>query len=297
MFGGSGFLGRRVVARLVDGGAHVRIAVRHPERARFLEELGDAGQVSCVAADVWDEASVAGAIGESASVINCVGHYLEKGGASFDAVHGQGALHVARQARAAGVGRLVHISGIGADAASASPYVRARAAGEWLVAEAFPGATILRPSVIFGPEDKFFNMLAGVARVAPVLALFGSGATRLQPVFVDDVAEACARVLADPATAGRTYELGGPEVLTYRQVLSLVLRWTGRRRLLVPVPFALWEVLAALAALLPTPPLTRDQITLMRDDNVVADEALSFQDLGMRAKAVADVVPGYIGGT
>jgi len=296
MFGGSGFLGRRVVARLVRQGGDVRIAVRHPERAGALLQLGRPGQVTCVAADVWDEASVAGAIKGSAAVINCVGHYVEKSGASFDAIHGQGAEHVARQAREAGVGRLIHISGIGADPESRSPYVRARAQGERLVADAFPGATILRPSVIFRPEDNFFKMLARMARYSPVLPLFGTGMTRLQPVFVDDVAEACAKVLTDEATRGQIYELGGPDIVTYRDLLRLVLDRTGRWRPLIPVPFAIWEILATLAAILPNPPVTGDQITLMRQDNVVG-EALAFEALGIDPTPAADILPRYAGFT
>jgi len=297
MFGGSGFLGRRVVARLVQQGEDVRIAVRHPERAGGLAQLGRPGQVTGIAADVWDEASIVGAVAGSAVVINCVGHYVEKSGASFDAIHGLGAEHVARQANKTGVRRLVHISGIGADAKSSSPYVRARAKGERLVAEAFPGATILRPSVLFGPDDNFFNMLARMARFSPALPLFGTGGTRLQPVFVDDVAEACARVLTDETTVGRVYELGGPDIYTYRDLLRLVLDRTGRWRPLIPVPFVVWETLAAVAAILPTPPVTRDQITLMRQDNVVAGEALAFADLGIEPTPAADILPRYAGFT
>jgi len=297
MFGGSGFLGRRVVARLVQQGKDVRIAVRHPERAGVLEQQGRPGQVTCIAADVWDEASVVDALVGSPAVINCVGHYVEKKGASFDAIHGRGAEHVAWQAREAGVRRLIHISGIGADPESASPYVRARAKGERLVADAFPNATILRPSVLFGPDDNFFNMLARLARYCPVLPLFGTGGTRLQPVFVDDVAEACARVLSDDTTAGQTYELGGPDIYTYRDLLLMVLDRSGRRRPLIPVPFMIWELLAAGAAILPNPPVTRDQITLMRADNVVTGAASTFETLGIDPTPAADILPSYAGFT
>ena len=175
VFGGSGFLGRQIVKRLAEDGANVRVAVRRPERASFLTETGRAGQIAPVYADVWDEASVAPVVDGSDAVINTVGHYVERGKATFEAIHGQGAMHVARASAMAGVRRLVHISGLGADPTSDSPYVRARGIGEDLVREAFPGATILRPSVIFGPEDAFFNRLAALARVMPVLPLFGSG--------------------------------------------------------------------------------------------------------------------------
>ena len=222
VFGGTGFLGRRIVERLAGAGCDVRVGVRHPERASFREggigrdghEDGSghdagSGRIEVVRADVWDEPTVARAVEGAASVINTVGHYVEKRGATFDAIHGRGAFHVARQAKEAGAGRLVHISGLGADPGSDSPYVRARGIGEGLVTDAFDTVTILRPSVIFGPGDAFVNRLAAMGRQAPVLPLFGTGGTRLQPVFVGDVAEACARALADPATQGRVYELGG----------------------------------------------------------------------------------------
>jgi uncharacterized protein YbjT (DUF2867 family) len=182
VFGGSGFLGRQIVWRLAENGAHVHAAVRHPERASFLTKERKAGQITPVYADVWDEATVARAVNGADAVINTVGHYVEQGKSTFEAIHGQGAMHVAKASRAAGVHRLVHISGLGADPASESPYVRARGIGERLVKDAFPGATILRPSVIFGPEDAFFSRLAALAGKMPVLPLFGRGETMLQPV-------------------------------------------------------------------------------------------------------------------
>ena len=294
VFGGSGFLGRRIVERLAAEGAAVRVAVRHPERASLPERLGRDGRIELVAADVWDEQTVARAVEQSASVINTVGHYVEKGRATFDAIHGQGALHVARQAARAGVERLIHISGLGSDPASGSPYVRARGIGEDLVRATFDGVTVFRPSVIFGPHDAFFNALAEMARHTPVLPLFGRGDTKLQPVHVGDVAEACARALAEPATRGRLYELGGPRIYTYKALLQLVLEQAGKRRLLVPFPFFLWDIVAALMAVLPNPPLTRDQVTLMKGDNVVDGKALTLKDLGIAAASVEEILPGYI---
>ena len=294
VFGGSGFLGRQIVKHLAAEGSSVRVAVRHPERASFLERLGREGQIELVKADVWDENTVAEAVKQSASVINTVGHYVEKGRATFDAVHGQGALHVARQARQAGAKRLIHISGLGADPASDSPYVRARGIGEDLVKGAFEGVTIFRPSVIFGPDDAFFNTLANMARQSPILPLFGRGATNLQPVHVGDVAEACVRVLGDPSTQGKLYELGGPRVYTYRALLKLVLKQADKRRVLVPVPFFIWDILAALMAFLPNPPLTRDQVKLMKGDNVVVGKALTLEDLGIVPAAVEEILPTYI---
>ena len=295
VFGRSGFLGRQIVRRLAADGAEVRVAVRNPERAAFLTETRTAGRIVPVYADVWDEASVTPAVAGADAVINTVGHYIEQGGASFEAIHGHGARHVARAAARAGVRRLVHISGLGADPASDSPYVRARGIGERLVKEAFPEATILRPSVIFGAEGGVFTRLAALARILPVLPLFGRGGTKLQPVYVGDVAEAVAQVLATPAAAGRVYELGGPRAYTYRALVRLVLEQTNSRRLLLPVPFVACEVLAALLAVLPSPPVSRDQLTLMRRDNVVTAQALTLADLGVTPTAVEAIVATYLG--
>jgi NADH dehydrogenase len=294
VFGGTGFLGRRIVKRLVDGGADVRIAVRHPEQASFLAKSGKTGQITTAYADVWNEASVGPAVNRAEAVVNTVGHYVERGRATFEAIHGQGALHVARASALASVHRLVHISGIGADPGSESPYVRARAVGERLVREAFPGATILRPSVMFGPEDMFFNQLAALSRVMPILPLFGTGDVKVQPVYVDDVAEAVAKVLATEAAKGNTYELGGPRAYTYKALLQLLLKQLGRRRLLTPFPYFAWELLAALTAPLPHRPISRDQVVLMKRDNVVGSQALGFPDLGIAPRPVEDVLPSYL---
>lgn len=295
VFGGTGFLGRRIVRRLAADGASVRIAVRRPERARLLEERAADGRIEAVSADVWDETTVAPAVDGAEAVVNTVGHYIERGKATFEAIHGQGAAHVARAAAAAGVERLVHISGLGADPASPSPYVRARGVGERLVHQAFPKATILRPSVIFGPEDAFFNRLAGLARVMPVLPLFGTGDVKLQPVYVDDVAEAVAAALASPEAAGRVYELGGPRAYSYRALVELVLEVSGRRRALLPVPYLVWEVLAAVMAPFPARPISRDQVRLMRTDNVVSAQALTMADLGVTPTPVEAVLPTCLG--
>jgi uncharacterized protein YbjT (DUF2867 family) len=293
VFGGSGFLGRRIVEHLADGGAVVRVAVRHPERAASLGKAGTKGQIVPTYADVWDESSVAPAVKGADAVINTVGHYVEHGNSTFEAVHGQGAMHVARASATAGVQRLVHISGLGADPASASPYIRARATGERLVREAFPGATILRPSVVFGPEDAFINRLAALGRLMPVLPLFGHGDVKLQPVYVGDVAEATTKALATPVTQGKTYELGGPRVYPYKELLRLVLAQTGRKRLLIPVPYFAWDILALLMSPLPRAPISRDQVTLMKRDNVVAPDALTLADLGIAPTSVEEVLPAY----
>ena len=295
VFGGSGFLGRQIVRCLAAGGSDVRVAVRHPEKVPLTGAFARDGQIEVVRADVWDESTVARAVKNATGVINTVGHYVEKSSATFDAIHGRGAQNVARQADIAGVERLIHVSGLGADPAAHSPYVRARGIGEDLVKGAFEGATILRPAVIFGPDDAFFNTLASMARRSPVLPLFGGGLVNLQPVFVGDVAEACVRVLADPSTRGKTYELGGPRVYAYKALLQLVLKQVDRRGILVPVPFFAWDILAGLLAFLPNPPLTRDQVKLMKRDNVIEGSEMTLEDLGIGPVAVEEILSTYIG--
>lgn len=295
VFGGSGFIGRRIVERLVEDGAEVSVAVRRPERVTGRTGNGRAGRVTAVRADVWQEASVAPAVEGADAVVNTVGHYVERGGASFAAIHGRGAQHVARAAAAAGARRLVHISGIGTEAGSDSPYVRARAMGERLVEEAFPEVTILRPSVVVGPGGAFLERLAGLARTLPVLPLFGRGEVRLQPVYVGDVAAAVAAALTRPEAAGRTYELGGPRAYTYRELLRLVLDHTGRRRVLMPVPYAVWELLATAMRVLPSAPISPDQVKLMKQDNVVSPGASTLDDLGVAPTPLEAVLPACLG--
>ncbi|MCG8690534.1 MAG: complex I NDUFA9 subunit family protein [Minwuiales bacterium] len=289
VFGGTGFLGREIVSRLAADGIAVRLAVRHPDKAA----ADHGGEVRAVYADVRDEASVASAVEGVDAAVNAVGLYVEKGAETFEAVHEQGACTVADRVAAAGIDRLVHLSGIGVDPGSDSAYIRARAKAEELVREAFPRATILRPSVLFGPNDAFINALAQIAYRTPVLPLFGRGDTRMQPVFVGDVAEAALNALQHPDAPGSTYELGGPRVYSYRALIDLVLARMNRRRVLAPVPFPAWHLLAAAASLLPSPPLTRAQVSLMRRDNVVADSALSLQDLGIEATALEDTLAAY----
>lgn len=295
VFGGSGFLGTRIVKQLVAADHRVRVAVRHPETASLLRERGPDDRVELVHADVSDESTVAKAVEGADWVVNSVGHYVEEPGATFHGIHALGARHLARQARQAGVERLVQISGLGADPASDSPYVRSRGIGDDFVKEAFDGATILRPSAIFGPGDALLNKLADVMRLSPVLPLFGDGRTRLQPVFVEDVAEACVNALADPSTAGRVYELGGPEVFAYRELVHLLLERMGRRRVVVPVPFVVWDILAGVMAWHPRPPLTRDQVNLLKSDNVVAERALTLEELDIRPVRVGEVLSACIG--
>jgi NADH dehydrogenase len=245
-------------------------------------------------ADVRDQTTVAAAIAEADAVVNVVSAYVERGGETFEAVHVRGAEMVARVAATAGVARLVLVSGIGADPESRSPYIRARGRGERAVQREFPGATIVRPSAMFGPGDALFGTLADLARLLPLLPLIGAGRTRQQPAYVEDVAEAVARMLADPVTAGRTYEITGPNVYTLRELVDFTLRLIGRRRLLVPVPFVIAEVLARLFELLPNPPLTTGQVDLLKVDTVASGTLPGLEDLDIQPKAVEEVVPTYI---
>jgi NADH dehydrogenase len=295
VFGGSGFLGRRIVRRLADEGASVRVAVRHPDRAAEPLRAAELNRLVIVRADVLNAASVAGAVAGADAVINAVSAYVERGSVTFQAVHEQGAETLAREARAAGVSRLVLVSGLGADPESASPYIRARGRGELAVRRTFPGATIVRPSAMFGVGDALFGTLAGLARVLPVLPLIGGGHTRLQPVYVEDVAEAIAHILAVPETAGQTYELAGPGVYTMRDLVSYTLRWIDKRRLLLPIPFAVARLQARLFELLPSPPLTTGQVDLLKIDNVAGGALPGFAAFGIQPRTVEDTVPTYLG--
>ena len=291
VFGGAGFLGRRLVHRLTAEGMTVRVAVRHPDRARIeLQSIGF-DRVTVVPADVRDEASVAAAIKGTDAVVNTVSAYVEKDGVTFEAVHVQGAETVAREAVAAGVARLVLVSGIGADADSGSPYIRARGRGEKVVQKTLPEATIVRPGAMFGPGDALFGTLADLVR----LPLIGGGRTRLQPVFVEDVAEAIVSILTDPGTVGRTYELAGREVYTLHELIRITLRFMGKQRLLITVPFAVAEMQARLFERLPNPPLTTGQVDLLKANNVASGMLPGLQELKIQPKTVEEVVPTYIG--
>lgn len=292
VFGGTGFLGRRIVRRLAEDGAMVRVAVRHPEQGHGM--LG-APDVAFLHADVRDQASVAAALAGADAAVNAVSAYVEKGGVSFEAVHERAAAAVAGAAAAAGVSRFVLVSGIGADAQSHSPYIRARGRGEMLVRQAFPAATIVRSAAMFGEGDALFSVLADLARRFPILPLIGGGHTRLQPVYVQDVAAAIARILAEPSAAGRTYELAGPIVYTLHELADMVLRLVERRRLLLPVPFGLAELQARLFELLPNPPLTTGQVDLLKVDNLASGALPGFRDLGVEPRSPTEIVPTYIG--
>jgi NADH dehydrogenase len=294
VFGGAGFIGRYIVKRLAAEGLVVRVAGRDPERAIALKPMGVPGQVLPVRASVTDARSVEASVAGATVVINCVGILFESAGARFAAVQGEGPGIVAAAAAAAGVRRMVHLSAIGADAASPSVYARTKAAGEAAVLAAFPGATILRPSIVFGPEDGFFNRFGALARLSPALPTYGGGTTRFQPVYVGDVADAVMAALDRAEAMGRTYELGGPRIYTFKALLQYVLAETRRKRLLIDLPFSIGNLQARLFELLPTPPLTRDQLLLLQRDNVVAEGALTLADLGITPKALEAIVPAYL---
>ena len=294
VFGGTGFLGQRLVRRLASDGAAVRVVVRHPDYSRSALRAPGMDRLTFFCADVRDGGAVAGAVAGSDAVVNAVSAYVEKGGVTFESVHEQGAETLAREAASAGVARFVLVSGIGANAESNSAYIRSRWRGERVVQEAFPGATIVRPSAMFGPGDALFGTLAHLARLLPVIPLIGGGHTRLQPVYVEDVAEAIAHMLADIGTAGRTYELAGPDVYTMRELTEIVLRITGRRRLLAPVPFAVAEIQARLFELLPNPPLTTSQVELLKADNVASASLPGLRELSIKPKTVEEIIPTYL---
>jgi NADH dehydrogenase len=291
VFGGSGFLGRHTVRALARAGWRIKVATRHPNRAFFLRPLGSVGQIDFVKCDVADPASVASAVKGANAVVNLTGILFEKG-QTFEDVQADGAANVAQAAAAAGASALVHVSAIGADMDSDAHYAATKARGEQAVREAFPKAVILRPSLIFGPEDGFFNKFAGMARMLPALPLIGGGHTRFQPVFVGDVARAILAGLS--RQDGRTYELGGPSTYSFKELLQLILRETGRKRALIPLPFSIASLNAMFLQLLPNPPLTLDQVRLLKHDNVVAATAPGLSDLGIVPTSVEAVIPSYL---
>ncbi|HUF86735.1 MAG TPA: NAD-dependent epimerase/dehydratase family protein [Thermohalobaculum sp.] len=281
VLGGTGFLGRRVVGALLARGRPVAVGTRDPAGAAAQ------GLPNPVRVDLRDPASLGRAFAGAAAVVNCVGLYVERGAETFRAVHVEGAGAAAGAAAAAGVRRFVHVSGIGADRASGSAYIRARAEGEAAVRAAFPAATILRPGALFAEDGGLFAALAPIVARLPVLPLFGDGSTRLQPVHAGDVAEAAARALEADAAPGTTYELGGPEDFSYREILVRLAARAGRRRLYLPVPFALWHGLAAAACVLPSPPITPAQVALMRRDNVAGADMPGLAELGIAPRAAS----------
>ena len=306
VFGGSGFIGRNVVRELAKRGWRVRVAVRRPHHALFLRPMGAVGQIQLAQANVRYRGSIAEALKGADAVVNLVGLLHQEGDQKFDTVQAGGAAAIAQLAAAEGVTNFVHVSAIGADADSDSLYARSKGLGEKAVRDSMPSATIIRPSVVFGTEDKFFNKFAAMLSMTPpflpVPILFGGGQTKFQPVYVDDVADAICGALEKPADAGRTYEIGGPRVYTFKELLELVLKETGRKRILLPVPFALAPVVGFAGEMIGIapffePPVTRDQIKLMKHDNVVGAGGATVGvtgDFGISPVTVEAVLPTYM---
>ena len=294
VLGGSGFIGRYIVQRLAAKGMVVAVVSRHAADAGFLRPLGDVGQIALIEAGLGDEARLAAALAGADAVVCSVGILYESRRQTFDAVHVEGPARLARLAQAAGVRRFVHISALGADIHSPSAYACSKAEGEAAVRSGFPGATILRPSIVFGPEDSFFNRFAAMALYLPALPLIGGGTTRFQPVYVGDVADAAVAALYSHEAPGRIYQLGGPRIYTFRELMELMLREIRRRRALVNLPFALARFEAFFLERLPRPLLTRDQVRLLERDNIVAPGSPGLEDLGITPTAVELVLPTYL---
>jgi len=294
VLGGSGFIGRYVVKRLAARGDVVAVGCRNAEEAKFLRPMGEVGQVQPLNVAIDDEALLPALLAGNDGLVNCVGILRESGSQTFERTQHTGPALLARLARDAGIDRFVHISAIGVDSRSSSAYARTKAAGEQAVRDAFPTVTTLRPSVVFGPEDQVFNRFAAMATISPVLPLIGGGDTRFQPVYVGDVADAVIKCLEDPATAGRTYELAGPKTYSFRELLELMLREIRRQRWFINLPFGLAAMQARLMALLPNPPLTPDQVELLKRDNVASPGALGLSSLGITPTPVEAILPSYL---
>lgn len=313
VFGGSGFLGRHLVRCLVAQGATVRVAVRRMDHAIFLKPIGDVGQIVPMSVDVNDREAVQVAVDGADTVINLIGILYERGKRTFEGMHVEGARTIAEAAQQAGAKQFVQVSAIGADENASSKYARTKARGEQAVQEAFPGASIVRPSVIFGPEDGFFNLFASLSRISPALPVigcpfppkrikgslfrfdcYGNGGTKFQPVYVGDVANAITAILNDSSLQGKTYELGGPRIYSFKGIMELILDQIKRRRFLLPMPFWYASIVAFFLEFLPVPLLTRDQVNSLKQDNVVSENALSFKDLGISPMAAEGILPTYL---
>lgn len=294
VFGGSGFIGSYVAAALAKAGYRVQVVSRNPEKAGWVKTASAAGQVVLRHGNIRDPLSVEQCIKGAEVVVNCVGLMSESGKQSFPALHAQAAERIAQVAASSGVKHLIHISALGVDKAARSKYARTKINGEKAVLAAFPAAIILRPSVVFGPEDHFFNLFAQMSRFSPLLPLIGGGKTQFQPVYVGDVADAVVAALEISKLRGKVIELGGPKTYTFREILQFIIQQTGRHCLMVPLPFPLAALKAALFELFPQPMLTVDQVKLLHYDNIVNPGQPGFKDLGLTPRSVEAVVPGYL---
>jgi len=309
VFGASGFVGRHAVRALAKDGWRIRAVCRRPNLASFLLPAGQVGQIQLLKGNVNEDADVLRAVDGAAAVVNLTGVLTGHGRQSFENIHVEATRRIARASKEAGVETLVHVSAVGADADASSRYAKSKAEGEAAVWVKFPAATVLRPSVVFGPEDRFFNKFASLARFNPALPLIGGGHTKFQPVYAADVAAAIVRALTNEEARGKTYELGGPAVYTFEEILRFILRETGRKRLLVPVPFSIAKLMAmgltmahavpaAIAGFFGAVPsdslLTVDQVRLLATDNVVKEGALGFADLGLQPQAMEPIVSAYL---
>lgn len=299
VFGGSGFVGRHVVRALAKAGYRVRVATRRPHLAQDLRVMGVVGQVQLVQANIRVPSSVERAVEGASGVVNLVGVLAESGRQSFSGLHALGAKAIAEAAAAAGIDKLIQVSAIGASAESESKYAQSKAAGEANVLAAVPSATILRPSIIFGTDDGFFNMFGSIARFVPALPLFGGGKSRFQPVFAGDVGSAVLAAYQSDAARGEIFELGGPATYSFKELMEFTLQHTARPRFLVPLPFSIGQVIAMfaeMAAILPFIPsyLTQDQLKQLRNDNVVSEGAKTLEDLGIEGETMEAIVPGYL---
>jgi uncharacterized protein YbjT (DUF2867 family) len=293
VFGGTGFLGRRVTRHLREKGFLVRVASRHPERAAKLFGTGDT-RLESIAVDVHHEAAVAEAVSDAWGVVNAVSLYTEHGKTTFKSVHVEAAKRIAGLAGSRGVKRLVHVSGIGANPRSSSSYIRSRGLGELAVQEAFGDVTLIRPAVMFGPDDAFLTAIMRIVRWLPTFPMFGKGHTRLQPVYVEDIGEAVALALQDHDTCASTFELGGPRVYNYADLVTVVAHGIDKRPIFIPVPFAAWHLLAHLSEFLPGPPLTRNQVELMEIDNIAGQEMPGFARLNIVPQSVEEILPDIV---
>ncbi len=294
IFGGSGFVGRYIVQKFAEKGDLIRVAVRNPRQATFLQPLGNVGQITCVQASLLNTQEVVRAMEGADVVMNLVGILYEKGSQTFEALHVEGARHIAEKASELRIPRLLHMSALGANKHSQSRYASTKARGEEAVLKHFPQATIFRPSVIFGAEDAFLNRFAQMALLSPFLPLIGGGHTRFQPIYVVDVAESFLKASFNKETQGEIYELGGPKIYTFKELMKVMLKIIHRKRFLCPVPFGLAKAMAAVAQFLPVPPLTPDQVELLKQDNVVSHQTLVVKNLGVRLHALEALAPLYL---